>query len=124
MITQTQFFSLKNGEITSFYSDRLGKRIFVVVFYNWGYINIFDESKENEAMKSLMERDVCSEDRDATMENPFLDENKEILWTAFCAIFEATMKKPCHYWPNIFPKKSIVENYFGMIFVNSKITNN
>lgn len=108
MITQTQFFSLKNGEITSFYSDRLGKRIFVVVFYNWGYINIFDESKENEAMKSLMERDVCSEDRDATMENPFLDENKEILWTAFCAIFEATngnYEKTMSLLAEYFPEK-------------------
>ena len=90
MITETQSFTMQHGEITSFYSDKLGKRFFVVAFYDWGYINIFDESKENEAMKSLMDRDIACQDRDATMENPFLDEELEVLWTAFCALFEAT----------------------------------
>lgn len=90
MIRESQSFTLKNGEITSFFSEKLSKRFFVVVFYNWDYINIFDENKEKEAMKSLIENNVSCQDRDATMENPFLDENREIIWTAFCAILEAT----------------------------------
>ena len=90
MITETQSFTMQHGEITSFFSDKVGKRFFVVSFYDWGYINIFDESKENEAMKSLMENNSVCQDRDATMGNPFLDENKEVLWSAFCALLEAT----------------------------------
>jgi hypothetical protein len=90
MITQTQSFTMKHGEIISFFSERLPIRFFVVTFYDWGYINIFDGLKENEAMKCLMERDVCSKDRDATMENPFLDDNLENRWSAFCALLEAT----------------------------------
>lgn len=90
MFVESQSFTLENGEITSFYSDKLGIRIFVVAFYDWGYINIFDGAKENEAMKSLMDRNIACQDRDATMENPFLDEDLEFLWKAFCALLEAT----------------------------------
>ena len=109
MITESQSFTMQYGEITSFYSDKLGKRFFVVAFYDWGYINIFDESKENEAMKSLMDRDISCQDRDATMENPFLDEELEVLWTAFCALFEATngdYEKTMLFLDEYFPEKN------------------
>lgn len=109
MITETQSFTMQHGEIISFFSDKVGKRFFVVAFYDWGYINIFDETKENEAMKSLMERDISCQDRDATMENPFLDENLEILWTAFCALFEATngdYKKTMEFLDEYFSEKN------------------
>lgn len=90
MFVYSQSFTLENGEITSFYSDRLKKRIYVVAFYNWAYINIFDGSKENLALKSLMDKDISCQDRDATMENPFLDEDMEYLWKVFCALLEST----------------------------------
>lgn len=90
MFKETQTFDLKNGEIMSLYSDKLGKRIFVVLFYDWGYINIFDETKEDDAIISLINKDFSCQERSATLENPFLDENKEYLWKAFCAILEAT----------------------------------
>ena len=109
MITETQSFTMQHGEITSFFSEKLCKRFFVVAFYDWGYINIFDEAKENEAMKSLMERNITCQDRDVTMENPFLDENKEVLWSAFCAILEATngdFKKTMLLLDEYFPEKN------------------
>lgn len=90
MFVESQSFTLEHGEITAFYSDKLGKRIFVVSFYDWGYINIFDDTKEYKAMKSLMDRDIACQDRDATMENVFLDEDKEYIFKVFCALLEAT----------------------------------
>lgn len=109
MFVESQSFTLENGEITSFYSDKLGIRIFVVAFYDWGYINIFDGAKENEAMKSLMDRDIACQDRDATMENPFLDEDLEFLWSVFCALLEATngdYEKTMELLDAYFPEKN------------------
>lgn len=90
MFVESQSFTLENGEITAFYSDKLGRSIFVVAFDDWGYINIFDGAKENKAMESLMYRNIACQDRDATMENVFLDDDKEYIFKVFCALLEAT----------------------------------
>ena len=90
MVRNTQNYEGNNGSIMRFFSNRLNKGFIVVEFYDSPYMNIFDCSKEKEALLSLAENDMSCQSRAASIPNFFLDNEEEFMFGVFCACFEAT----------------------------------
>lgn len=88
MIKEVGSIELENGFLFKFWSDKLGKSFYVVQFNDWGYINIFDESKEEVAVKSLLERNISCQERDTTMGMNLLSEDEEFYFNEYCNILE------------------------------------
>lgn len=88
MIKEVGNIELDNGTLFKFWSDKLGKSFYVVQFYDWGYINIFDESKERIAVESLLNRDIACQDRDGNLAMLLLTEEEEALFKDYCKHLE------------------------------------
>jgi hypothetical protein len=88
MIKEVGNIELENGFLFKFWSDKLGKSFYVVQFNDWGYINIFDESKEKVAVNSLLDRDISCQDRDDTLPMNLLSEDEEFYFKEYCNVLE------------------------------------
>lgn len=88
MVTEVGNIEFENGFIYKFYSDKLGKSFYVVQFNDWGYINIFDESKERIAVNSLLDRDISCQDRDGNLPMNLFSEEEEIAFQDYCKHLE------------------------------------
>ena len=88
MIKEIGSIELENGFIFKFWSDKFGKSFYVVQFNDWGYINIFDESKERIAVTSLLDRDIACQDRDGNLPMNILSEEEEIAFQVYCNYLE------------------------------------
>jgi hypothetical protein len=88
MVQELGNIELENGIIYKFWSDKLGKSFYVVQFNDWGYINIFDESKERIAVTSLLDRDISCQDRDSNLPLLLVTETEGAIFNEYCDILE------------------------------------
>lgn len=79
------------GSITRYESTNSGKEFFVVEYDESPYMNLFEISKEKEALISLVDNDISTQTRDATMENLLLnDDTARLFYEDFGEIYEKT----------------------------------
>lgn len=88
MIREIGCIELANGRITKFHSDSFGKSFYAVDYDGWGYLNIFDESKERSAVVSLLDRDIACQDRDGNLPILLFNEDEELLFAKYCELLE------------------------------------
>jgi len=88
MIKKVGEIEFKNGTISKFYSDIVGCSFYVVEYNNWGYINIFDENKEELAITSLFAMDVSNQDRDGNLPYTLQTEEGEAYFNEYLDILE------------------------------------
>lgn len=88
MIRETGNIEFSNGFIFRFWSDKCGKSFYVVQYNDWGYVNIFDENKEREAVNSLLDKDVSCQERDGNLPINLMSEEEEELFKEYCRFLE------------------------------------